>query len=150
MKRKVHELIEGFPEQGIFTRHQDVGYLHSFSASRIPYGRVKRATVAYRRYPGNSLDKQMKKFQTDPAIENIKSEEELGEDYIVRRMLMKRHCAHVLKKATEIARGNPPPPTFYYHKSNNNTARKFWRRGSLVGYLSTAIEFTTTTFLGES
>lgn len=34
--RKVHEFMEGYPEQGVFTRHQDVGYLLAFAATGAP------------------------------------------------------------------------------------------------------------------
>lgn len=34
--RKVHDFIEGYPEQGVFTRHQDVGYLLAYAASGAP------------------------------------------------------------------------------------------------------------------
>lgn len=34
--RKVHYFIEGYPEQGVFTRHQDVGYLLAFTATNAP------------------------------------------------------------------------------------------------------------------
>jgi len=34
--RKVHNFIEGYPEQGVFTRHQDVGYLLAYAATNAP------------------------------------------------------------------------------------------------------------------
>ncbi len=46
--RKFHDFIEGFPEQAVFTRHQDVGYLFSIGAVNPAMASLKLvATFTY-------------------------------------------------------------------------------------------------------
>lgn len=106
IKRKVHEFIEGFPEQGVFTRHQDIGYLQALSGMKVPYGKLKVVTTVYKRYPGNSLDTQMKKFQSDPQ-EKQKSDEEKTEEYPIRMMIIQDHINHVSAKVAAYHEGLP-------------------------------------------
>jgi hypothetical protein len=42
--RKAHDFVEGYPEQGVFTRHQDVGYLLAFAASNAPMAVVSEVS----------------------------------------------------------------------------------------------------------
>jgi hypothetical protein len=47
MWRKVHSFIEGYPEQGVFTRHQDVGYLLAYAATNAPMAVVSEVPYSF-------------------------------------------------------------------------------------------------------
>lgn len=68
IRRDCHEFVEGFPESPIYKQLkccEDIAYDHwinrFFRQHRVPL-----ETVEYIRYPGNALDRQLKKFQTPP------------------------------------------------------------------------------------
>ena len=105
VKRGLHDFVEGFPEQGVFTRHQDIGYLQAMSVLKIPVGKVAIETVTYKKYPGNSLETQADKFRSDPD-KDVKSDEELGDQYPVRIALIRRQMMHLTEKAKDLVAGN--------------------------------------------
>ncbi len=68
IRRECHEFIEGFPESPVYKQLrccEDIAY--NFWAVRFfKLYQIRLETVEYIRYPGNALDRQLKKFQTPP------------------------------------------------------------------------------------
>jgi hypothetical protein len=76
VRRQCHEAVGGFPDYHLFVRHGD-GFKHlsdifykfedqfynQLLAKRFTGVAVRRETVQYLRYPGNSYDRQYEKFR---------------------------------------------------------------------------------------
>ncbi|HEY9647438.1 MAG TPA: glycosyltransferase [Chroococcidiopsis sp.] len=67
LRRECHTFIEGFPEHALYRQigREDITYMKCLGY----FFKVFKAnieTVEYIRYPGNSLDRQIEKFQTPP------------------------------------------------------------------------------------
>ncbi len=65
VKRKCHDFVEGFPEDEVFKKLgsvEDTTY-QRYLATFFKVAKINFPTVEYIRYPGNSLDKQMPKFE---------------------------------------------------------------------------------------
>ena len=75
------------------------------SVLKIPVGKVAIETVTYKKYPGNSLETQADKFRSDPD-KDVKSDEELGDQYPVRIALIRRQMMHLTEKAKDLVAGN--------------------------------------------
>ncbi|XHX76686.1 MAG: glycosyltransferase [Stenomitos frigidus ULC029] len=67
LRRDCHEFVEGFPEAPVYKQIgcEDVSYTLWLSKF-FKVLKVEIETVEYIRYPGNNLDRQLKKFQTPP------------------------------------------------------------------------------------
>lgn len=67
LRRACHEFVEGFPEHGIYRQvgREDTAYMR-WLGKFFQILRADIETVEYLRYPGNSFDRQLKKFQTPP------------------------------------------------------------------------------------
>lgn len=72
VRRECHDWGEGFSEEAVY-KHiggcEDVAYgswLHTF----FRVGRLPMETVEYLRYPGNSFDRQLRRFQHPPGSEH--------------------------------------------------------------------------------
>lgn len=69
VRRECHEWGEGFPEEAVYKRIggcEDVAY-NSWLNIFFRVGQLSLETVEYLRYPGNSLDRQLKRFQHPPG-----------------------------------------------------------------------------------
>ncbi|KAL6054073.1 Class I SAM-dependent methyltransferase [Balamuthia mandrillaris] len=62
MFRKYHEFVEGFPEQIVFRKYEDAGWVKAMAALGGSTWRMDRETVTYRFFPGNSLERQRERF----------------------------------------------------------------------------------------
>ena len=68
VRRNCHEFLEGFPEEPIYKQiggEDSAYYRYLREFFKIAY--VNLVTVQFIRYPGNSLDQQMPKFQLAPG-----------------------------------------------------------------------------------
>ncbi|NJN55986.1 MAG: glycosyltransferase [Leptolyngbyaceae cyanobacterium SL_5_9] len=68
LRRECHEFVEGFPEAAVYKQirgREDTAYLEWVNKFFTIF-RADLETVEYIRYPGNSFDRQLKKFQTPP------------------------------------------------------------------------------------
>lgn len=70
VRRWVHDFIGGFPDTDIFRvwRCEDIFYrriLREFCIGK----KIQKVTMQHFRYPGNALDRQMKKFRASPDSE---------------------------------------------------------------------------------
>lgn len=70
IRRELHEFIEGFPEDQVFRAAYEDAVYDAWACAFAPVVKVPWETVVYRRYPGNSFDRQLAKFQR-PASEMI-------------------------------------------------------------------------------
>ncbi|KAL6051578.1 Glucosyl transferase [Balamuthia mandrillaris] len=102
--RKLHEFVEGFPEQGVFNRHNDVGYIVGLQMLQIPLAKVDQETITYKIYPGNSLDKQRNVFLKHPSEAPI-SEEEKTPEFAVRVSNLWNHVHHLQRKLEALVEG---------------------------------------------
>jgi glycosyltransferase involved in cell wall biosynthesis len=68
VRRWCHDFIGGFPEHDAFNvlRCEDVVYNSSLSKFLVG-NKIEKETVHHFRYPGNALDRQMKKFSKAPT-----------------------------------------------------------------------------------
>ncbi|KAL6075492.1 putative teichuronic acid biosynthesis glycosyltransferase TuaG [Balamuthia mandrillaris] len=97
--RKLFEFVEGFPEQAVFAKHEDMAFLQVMVYSaKIPVAQLSKETVTYQLYPGNSLDRARERL-VRPMSESPPSEESLAEDRPVRLALIKHHIVHLQQKA---------------------------------------------------
>ncbi|KAL6050817.1 Poly-beta-1,6-N-acetyl-D-glucosamine synthase [Balamuthia mandrillaris] len=110
--RKLFEFVEGFPEQAVFAKHEDMAFLQVMVYSaKIPVAQLSKETVTYQLYPGNSLDRARERL-VRPMSESPPSEESLAEDRPVRLALVKHHIVHLQQKAQRHLAGefNTHPP----------------------------------------
>jgi hypothetical protein len=72
VRRWCHDMLGGYPEGEAFMHGQDVFYRLLLTRYCLGY-KLKRKTVHHFRYPGNALDRQIKKFSQPP---NQKTQDE--------------------------------------------------------------------------
>ena len=67
IRRDCHEFVEGFPEAPVYKQIgcEDISY-DLWVGKFFKLLKIDLETVEYIRYPGNNLDRQLKKFQTPP------------------------------------------------------------------------------------
>ncbi len=99
VRRECHEFIEGFPEAPVYKKVgcEDIGYdywLYRF----FRLHRVDIETVEYIRYPGNNMDRQLKKFQTAPEDYQEEMSAETQQMHGVRQKLEQEKLAYLLGK----------------------------------------------------
>jgi glycosyltransferase involved in cell wall biosynthesis/Tfp pilus assembly protein PilF len=99
VRRECHEFIEGFPEAPVYKKVgcEDVGYdywLYRF----FRLHKVDIETVEYIRYPGNNMDRQLKKFQTAPEDYQEEMSAETQQMHGVRQKLEQEKLAYLLGK----------------------------------------------------
>ncbi|KAL6066128.1 Glycosyl transferase [Balamuthia mandrillaris] len=102
--RNFHDFVEGFPEQEVYRRYDDYGYVRTMGLFRTEVFKLDRETVTYKFYPGNSLDKQRKRFEVALEEAGLYEEANTAED-IVRESLLFSHGIHLRDKALAIKQG---------------------------------------------
>lgn len=104
IRRECHEFIEGFPEAEIpyhQTPHEDVSYV-LWVAKFFKVLKVNFETVEYIRYPGNSFDKQIKKFQTPPEQYQDDAPAEIQELHAIRHRIEQERLTYLFEKLGHI------------------------------------------------
>lgn len=104
IRRECHDFIEGFPEAAIpyhQTPHEDISYT-LWAAKFFKVLKVNFETVEYIRYPGNSFDKQLKKFQTPPDQYQDGTPAEIQELHAIRHRIEQERLAYLLEKLGHI------------------------------------------------
>lgn len=104
IRRECHDFIEGFPEAEIpyqQTPHEDVSYT-LWTAKFFKVLKVNLETVEYIRYPGNSFDKQLKKFQTPPDQYQDDTPAEIQELHAIRHRIEQDRLTYLLEKLGHI------------------------------------------------
>jgi len=100
VRREYHEWIEGFPEQSVYKYIggcEDGAYSHALQTfCRLQ--RVDMETVEYIRYPGNSLDLQMPRFQQAPGAVADTATREQRSVHAIRARLEDQKIAYLLDK----------------------------------------------------
>lgn len=69
LRRECHDFIEGFPEMDVYRQiggREDVAYMR-WIGQFFKVAKANIETVQYLRYPGNSFDRQLTKFQSAPG-----------------------------------------------------------------------------------
>jgi tetratricopeptide (TPR) repeat protein len=105
VRRSVHEFVEGFPESAVYRKIcvEDVTYdlwIYKFFKTH----KVNVETVEYIRYPGNSFDRQLKKFQTDPQQWQENTPPETQQLHQIRHKVEQDRIAYLLEKFKKIER----------------------------------------------
>ncbi|KAL6068153.1 Tetratricopeptide repeat protein [Balamuthia mandrillaris] len=102
--RNYHDFVEGFPEQMVFYKYNDIGYVKALGALH-PLTRSHSAeTVTYKLYPGNSLDKHRDRF-TAPLGTVQKHEDAHSPEGLLRDILAATHVQHLQEKADALRQG---------------------------------------------
>lgn len=103
IRRDCHEFLEGFPEAPVYKQIgcEDVSY-DLWIAKFFKVFKVPIETVEYIRYPGNNLDRQLKKFQTPPEQYRDDTPPEQRELHTIRHRLEQEKLAYLLDKFKRI------------------------------------------------
>ncbi|KAL6059788.1 N-acetylgalactosaminyl-diphosphoundecaprenol glucuronosyltransferase [Balamuthia mandrillaris] len=102
--RNYHDFVEGFPEQMVFYKYNDIGYLKALGALHPLTKSHSAKTVTYKLYPGNSLDKQRDRF-TAPLGTVQKHEDAHSPEGLLRDILAATHVQHLQEKADALRQG---------------------------------------------
>lgn len=104
LRRDCHEFIEGFPEAPVYKQIgcEDVSYTLWLSKF-FKVLKVEIETVEYIRYPGNNLDRQLKKFQTAPNQYQDETPPAERELHLLRRRLEQERFGYLSEKFRKIA-----------------------------------------------
>jgi glycosyltransferase involved in cell wall biosynthesis/predicted O-methyltransferase YrrM len=99
IRRDCHEFIEGFPEAPIYkkTGCEDIAY-QLYIAKFFHIFKLELDTVEYVRYPGNNLDRQLKKFQTPPEHYQDDLSSEQKQLHAIRGKLEQEKIVYLLDK----------------------------------------------------
>jgi glycosyltransferase involved in cell wall biosynthesis len=84
LRRKCHEFVEGFPEDEVFKKiggAEDTTY-QRYLDTFFKIAKTDLETVEYIRYPGNSLDRQMPKFELPPGEYKGSLPHEKGKEHL--------------------------------------------------------------------
>lgn len=103
IRRDCHEFLEGFPEAPVY-KHigcEDVSY-DLWIAKFFKVFKVPIETVEYIRYPGNNLDRQLKKFQTPPQQYQDDTPPAQRELHTIRHRLEQDKLGYLLDKFKRI------------------------------------------------
>lgn len=103
LRRECHEFVEGFPEAPIYKQIgcEDISYdlwIHKF----FKHLKINHETVEYIRYPGNNLDRQLKKFQTPPEQYREALPLDQQELHAIRHKLEQERLTYLLDKLRQI------------------------------------------------
>jgi glycosyltransferase involved in cell wall biosynthesis len=101
IRRECHEFVEGFPESPVYKQIgcEDISY-DLWITKFFKHFFVELETVEYIRYPGNNLDRQLKKFQTPPELYVDDTPSEKKVLHGVRHKLEQEKLAYLLDKFT--------------------------------------------------
>ncbi len=114
--RKCHEFVGGFPESYVYKRlgrNEDQAYFLGWIGQFYKIYKLNIETVEYMRYPGNNLDRQLKKFQTEPSkydfeedlTPELKRLYQQTENILERRLLYLKNKYQVIQEATSLSIG---------------------------------------------
>jgi glycosyltransferase involved in cell wall biosynthesis len=99
IRRDCHEFVEGFPEAPVYKKVgcEDIGY--DFWIYRFfRMAKVNLETVEYIRYPGNNMDRQLKKFQSAPEDYREEMSAETHQMHVLRQKLEQEKLAYLQGK----------------------------------------------------
>ena len=104
VRRDCHEFVEGFPEAPVYKQIgcEDVSYTLWLSKF-FKVLKVEIETVEYIRYPGNNLDRQLKKFQTAPEQYQDDTPPDERALHLLRRRLEQERFSYLSEKFKTIA-----------------------------------------------
>jgi glycosyltransferase involved in cell wall biosynthesis/Tfp pilus assembly protein PilF/predicted O-methyltransferase YrrM len=103
IRRECHEFVEGFPEGHVYKKIgcEDIGY--DFWIYRFfRLAKINVETVEYMRYPGNSLERQLAKFQSAPEDHQEELSPEIQQLHGVRQKLEQEKLVYLLNKFTTV------------------------------------------------
>jgi glycosyltransferase involved in cell wall biosynthesis len=127
VRRACHDWGEGFPEEAVY-KHiggcEDAAY-DSWLYTFFRVGRLPMETVEYLRYPGNSLDRQLRRFQHAPGSEYDVATPEQQIVHDIRRRCEEQKIGYLLDKWLVL--GPPPLPAALLNWSE--VVRELARRG---------------------
>jgi glycosyltransferase involved in cell wall biosynthesis/predicted O-methyltransferase YrrM len=104
LRRECHEFVEGFPEAAVYKQirgREDTAYLKWVSKFFTIF-RADLETVEYIRYPGNSFDRQLKKFQTPPEDYQLDWTPEEKQLHAIATQLECEKTLYLLKKLARL------------------------------------------------
>lgn len=104
IRRECHEFIEGFSESPIYKQLrccEDIAYNH-WAIRFFKLYQIDLETVEYIRYPGNALDRQLKKFQTPPEQYKDETPLECKELHAIRLKSERDKLAYLLDKFKKV------------------------------------------------
>jgi len=103
IRRECHEFIEGYPEENIYRQIgcEDVSY-SIWLAKFFRLFKVNLDTVEYIRYPGNNLDRQLRKFQSPPDQYQEEIPPEKRDFHTIRLKLEQDWMVYLLNKLRKI------------------------------------------------
>lgn len=109
IRRECHEFVEGFPEAPVYKQIgcEDISY-DLWTVKFFKLLKIDLETVEYIRYPGNNLDRQLKKFQTPPEDYQEQMPPEQIELHGIRRKFEQERLAYLIEKF----KGIEKPPEF--------------------------------------
>ncbi len=104
LRRDCHEFVEGFPEAPVYKQIgcEDVSYTLWLSKF-FKVLKVEIETVEYIRYPGNNLDRQLKKFQTPPDQYQDETPPHERELHLLRRRVEQERFNYLNEKFRKLA-----------------------------------------------
>lgn len=99
IRRDCHEFVEGFPEAPVYKQIgcEDISY-DLWVGKFFKLLKVNLETVEYIRYPGNNLDRQLKKFQTPPEKYQDQTPPEQRELHGIRQRLEQDRLTYLFDK----------------------------------------------------
>ncbi len=103
IRRECHEFVEGFPEGHVYKKVgcEDIGYdFWIYRFFRLV--KINLETVEYIRYPGNSMDRQLAKFQSAPDDYKEDMSPEIQQLHGVRQKLEQDKLTYLLNKFTTV------------------------------------------------
>ena len=103
IRRDCHEFVEGFPEAPVYKQIgcEDISY-DLWIGKFFKLLKIDLETVEYIRYPGNNLDRQLKKFQTPPEQYQDQTPPEQRELHTVRLRLEQDRLTYLMDKLKRI------------------------------------------------
>ncbi|MBD1997799.1 class I SAM-dependent methyltransferase [Leptolyngbya sp. FACHB-541] len=104
LRRDCHEFVEGFPEAAVYKQirgREDTAYL-DWIGKFFKVFRADLETVEYVRYPGNSFDRQLKKFQTPPEDYQLDWTPEENKLHAIATQLESEKTLYLFKKLYQL------------------------------------------------
>lgn len=103
IRRDCHEFVEGFPEAPVYKQIgcEDISY-DLWIGKFFKLLKIDLETVEYIRYPGNNLDRQLKKFQTPPEQYQDPTPPEQRELHTVRLRLEQDRLTYLIDKLKRV------------------------------------------------
>ncbi|MEC4990335.1 MAG: glycosyltransferase [Oscillatoria sp. PMC 1068.18] len=106
IRRQCHEFIGGFPEDEVYKKirgGEDCSY-YRYLFKFFKIGAINLETVEYVRYPGNSFDKQLEKYQFPPGEYHESRSTEETSWFTEVDQLEQKQLAHLTEKRKQLAK----------------------------------------------